>query len=61
MALPHPRPHLWLIDPLQHSVETYELRDGQYELTARGAGEESFTPLLFPGLTIPLRSLWEPW
>jgi Uma2 family endonuclease len=55
----HGVPHYWLADPDGRAIETFELTEGRYHRTGDLAGETNFTPSLFPGLTIPLRSLWE--
>lgn len=50
--------HYWLVDPEAQTLEAFELAEGQYRRTARLAGEATFVPSLFPGLAIPLPSLW---
>ncbi|MBI2158578.1 MAG: Uma2 family endonuclease [Candidatus Rokubacteria bacterium] len=55
----HGVPHYWLADPDGRSIETFELTAGRYHRTGDLVGETNFSPSLFPGLTIPLRSLWE--
>lgn len=50
--------HYWLADPEARTLEVYELTDGQYRRSAGLADDDSFSPSLFPGLTIPLSSLW---
>lgn len=52
--------HYWLLDPLAHWLEAYELRDGEYVLIGRWRNDDVFEPALFPGLQIPLAKLWEP-
>lgn len=54
----HGVPHYWLVDPEARAIEAFELVEGQYRRTARLAGEATFVPSLFPGLAIPLSSLW---
>jgi Uma2 family endonuclease len=49
---------LWLLDPLRRTIEGYELREGAYVLTQQRSGDETFSPSLFPGLTINLALLW---
>jgi Uma2 family endonuclease len=51
-------PHYWMVHPVQHWLEAYELRAGRYVLVTRAAGRQQFQPVLFPGLTIPLAELW---
>ena len=50
--------HYWLADPEARILEIYELGEGQYRRAASLADNDSFSPSLFPGLTIPLSSLW---
>ena len=50
--------HYWLVDPDARTVEAFELAEGQYHRTAHLAGDATFAPSLFPGLTIPLGTLW---
>ena len=54
----HGVPHYWLVDPEARAIEAFELVEGQYRRTARLAGEATFVPSLFPGLAIPLSTLW---
>ncbi|MGZ8489574.1 MAG: Uma2 family endonuclease [Candidatus Binatia bacterium] len=51
-------PHYWLIDPDQQTLEAYELSGDQYQLVIKTQNAETFTPLLFPGLSISLPDLW---
>src|SRR3989338_466184 len=48
----------WLADPETRVLEVYELGEGQYRRAASLADDDTFSPSLFPGLTIPLASLW---
>jgi Uma2 family endonuclease len=50
--------HYWLVDPDAHAIETFELGGEGYHPAGRAAGETTFAPSLFPGLTISLSSLW---
>ena len=50
--------HSWLADPETRVLEIYELGEGQYRRVASLAEDDSFSPLLLPGLTISLSSLW---
>ena len=50
--------HYWLADPETRVLEVYELGEGQYRRAASLADDDTFSPSLFPGLTIPLASLW---
>ena len=51
--------HYWLVDPDARSIEAFELAEGQYHRAAHLAAAAAFAPRLFPGLTIPLRTLWD--
>jgi Uma2 family endonuclease len=51
--------HYWLVDPDAQTLEAFELAEGRYHRRAHLAGDATFTPPIFPGLTISLRSLWE--
>jgi Uma2 family endonuclease len=48
----------WLADPETRVLEVYELGEGQYRRAASLADADTFSPSLFPGLSIPLASLW---
>ena len=50
--------HCWLIDPLSHSLEVYELRGERYEMVSRLTETDAFAPAIFPGLSLPLASVW---
>jgi Uma2 family endonuclease len=50
--------HYWLANPRSKTLEVYELRDDRYEMTVRVAEDETFEPRLFPGLSVPLASIW---
>jgi Uma2 family endonuclease len=54
----HGVPHYWLVDPEMRILEVYELGEGQYRRVASLAGDDAFSPAVFPGLSIPLASLW---
>ena len=51
--------YLWLIDPDNQTLEAFELAKETCRLIESLAGEEVFNPSLFPGLSIPLKELWE--
>ncbi len=51
-------PEYWLIDPDSRLLEQFVLEDGHYRLAARPAEDALFEPKTFPGLSIPLKSLW---
>jgi Uma2 family endonuclease len=50
--------HYWLADADTRVLETLELDAGRYRETARLTGDARFRPAVFPGLDIPLSSLW---
>ncbi len=50
-------PEYWIVDPDARAIEDYHLESGTYRLAAR-AERGGWTPALFPGLVIPLDSLW---
>jgi len=52
-------PEFWLIDPNGKTVEIFRLREGAYELAARLNYKNSLESALFPGLRLPVSSLWE--
>ena len=50
----------WLVDPREKLVEEYELVGGGYRFHGRLGVDESFEPVLFPGLAIRLDRLFRP-
>jgi Uma2 family endonuclease len=50
--------HYWIVDPEARGIELYELEEEAYRLIAKAAGEEPFSPSLFPGLEIDLGEVW---
>ena len=50
--------HLWLVDPVDRTLEAFELRDGQWVLIATAADDDpvSFRP--FDAITFSLGDLW---
>ncbi len=50
--------HFWVADPEARTLEVFELGDEGYRRTAQLTGSADFAPALFPGLSIPLASLW---
>jgi Uma2 family endonuclease len=50
--------HYWLADPDARTIEAFELDEGRYRRAVHLTGDAAFTPSMFPGLTISLRSLW---
>lgn len=51
-------PHYWIVDPEARAVECYRLEGSHYLLRTSGRDQESLTVSDFPGLTIPLNTLW---
>lgn len=51
-------PHYWIVDPERYMVRAYELDHGRWTLVAERRDNDPFEPALFPGLVIPLGSLW---
>jgi Uma2 family endonuclease len=47
------------VDPFEKTVEIFRLTKGEYELAACLEFEENLTSPLFPGLILPVSSLWE--
>lgn len=50
--------HFWVADPEARTLEVFEAGDEGYRRTAQLTGGADFAPALFPGLSIPLASLW---
>lgn len=48
----------WLLDPESQTFEEYELAGNSYVRRGSCAEDDVFTPLLFPGLEIPLSEVW---
>lgn len=51
--------HYWLVDPLEKTLECFMLRDGLYMLMATGMEDDVIEHPAFPGLSVPLESLWQ--
>lgn len=54
----HGVPHYWLSDPDPRTLEVFELSSSVHRRTDLLTGDVTFTPSLFPGLTIALSDLW---
>ena len=52
-------PEFWRVDPFDKTVEIFRLKEGEYELAAHLGFEQDLTSPLFPGLILPVSSLWE--
>ncbi len=50
--------HLWLVDPLARLLEAFELRDGQWALTATAADADPVAIPPFDAVTFSLADLW---
>ena len=51
-------PRCWIVDPMEKTMEMYELVKGEYQLIAKKQGNEIIKPSLFPGLEFSLKELW---
>jgi Uma2 family endonuclease len=52
-------PHYWIVVPRTRSIEAYRLTEFGYELTGIYGPGTIFRPEIFPGLEIPVDSLWD--
>lgn len=52
-------PEFWRIDPVGKPVEIFRLREAAYEMAARLSYKDNLESPLFPGLRLPVSSLWE--
>jgi Uma2 family endonuclease len=50
----------WIVDPIQRTIEAYELVGRDYVARGRGRGNQSIALPPFPDLSIPLGKLWRP-
>lgn len=50
-------PHYWILDARSLSLETYEIRDGEYELISQYKKDSPIRVRLFPDLALPLAVL----
>ncbi|MEZ5582942.1 MAG: Uma2 family endonuclease [Candidatus Competibacteraceae bacterium] len=51
-------PYLWLIDPLAHTLEAFELEQGRWTVIGQYADEAEVAIPPFQELTLPLGELW---
>jgi|SRR5215218_393511 len=51
-------PNYWLFNYFERSIECLVLEGGEYRVDASGKGDEEVRPGAFPGLVIPLATLW---
>ena len=52
-------PHLWLIDPVERTLEAFELHDGQWLLIASAQDDEPVSIRPFDAITFSLGELWD--
>ena len=50
--------HYWVVDVFARELLCLRLEDGAYVVDARGSGNRTIRPSLFPGLSIPLKEVW---
>ena len=50
--------HLWLVDPLDRTLEAFELRDGHWMLIATAKDDEPVSIRPFDAITFSLGGLW---
>ncbi|SDY05729.1 Putative restriction endonuclease [Allochromatium warmingii] len=50
--------HVWLVDPLEHSLEVYALEAGAWRAVLQASGVERVQAPPFIELTLELESLW---
>ena len=50
--------HLWLVDPIDRTLEAFELRDGEWVLIACAMDDESVSVRPFDAITFSLGDLW---
>ena len=52
--------HVWLLDPIQRTLEVFRLHDGHWMLVGAFEGEETAVTEPFEGFGLPLATLWPP-
>ena len=50
--------HLWLVDPADHTLEAFELRDGHWVLIAGAKDDDPISIRPFDAITFSLGDLW---
>ena len=50
--------HLWLVDPTDHTLEAFELRDGEWVLIGSAKDDEPVSIRPFNAITFSLADLW---
>ena len=51
-------PHLWLVDPIDRTLEVFELHDGQWLLIASAKDDDPVSIRPFDAITFSLGDLW---
>jgi Uma2 family endonuclease len=51
-------PHYWIVDPMAHTIEAFELRGARYELAGSGKSGDTVRLPPFPDLDIVVSTLW---
>ena len=51
-------PHLWLIDPVDRTLEAFELHEGQWLLIASAQDDDPVSIRPFDAITFSLKELW---
>lgn len=51
--------HYWLVNPEEKTLECFSLQNDVYALVTAGLDENVVEPPGFPGLSIPLKPLWQ--
>ena len=51
-------PNYWLFDPFARSLECLVLDGGSYRVDQSGREDDEVRPSMFPGLVVPLATLW---
>ena len=52
-------PHLWLVDPLLHTLDTFALQEGEWYPLGQLTGKADVRQPPFDALTFPLADLWD--
>ena len=52
-------PHLWLIDPVDRTLEAFELHDAQWLLIASAQDDDPISIRPFDAITFSLGELWD--
>ena len=52
-------PHLWLVDPVDRTLEAFELRGGQWLLIASAQDDDAVSIRPFDAITFSLGDLWD--